>query len=252
MNNLRFRIPPAVARKLGHYVYLLTDPRNRTVFYVGKGKNGRILAHLRGEENAITKKMEEIRTAGAEPLMEILAHGLGKQEAHKIESAAIDLLLDLGNLVNAVRGHGAKTGRMGLSDAIAYHTKVKAKFRKDDRLILIRINKLYRYGMSDSDLYDATRSAWRVDADRCKRAEYALAVFQGVVREVYAITGWFPAGTTLNFRPSKLGITEKDRWEFVGNIAADHIRKRFLNRYVGHLFKWGAMGPISYVNVEAQ
>ncbi|HXH07683.1 MAG TPA: hypothetical protein VNI83_13960 [Vicinamibacterales bacterium] len=35
------RIPAATARKLGYYVYLYVDPTDRSVFYVGKGKNGR-------------------------------------------------------------------------------------------------------------------------------------------------------------------------------------------------------------------
>jgi len=39
-------------------------------------------------------------------------------------------------------------------------------------------------------------------------------------------------------------------WEFVGTIAEDHVRRRYINRYVGHLFTQGAQNPISYVNLE--
>lgn len=247
MNNLRLRIPPGVARKLGFYVYLYTNQRDGSVFYVGKGKNGRVLAHLRGEKNAITRKIREIRAAGGEPLIEILAHGLRKEEAHHIETAAIDLLR-LENLANAVRGRGAKTSRMGLQDVIAHYTQRRANVG-NDRLILIRINKLYRYGMSDAELYDATRSAWRVDPNRASQAQYALAVFGSVVREVYSVTRWFPAGKTFNSRDDRRGITEPGRWEFVGTVAAERIRKRYVHRNVGDLFTHGAQNPISYVNV---
>jgi hypothetical protein len=67
--SLRFpRIPPAVASKLGYYVYLYVNPLDKTVFYVGKGQSGRALAHLRThEEKAITKIIEKIRAAGEEP-----------------------------------------------------------------------------------------------------------------------------------------------------------------------------------------
>jgi len=43
------RIPGAVARKLGHYVYVYTDPRDGRVFYVGKGKGQRALALIKGQ-----------------------------------------------------------------------------------------------------------------------------------------------------------------------------------------------------------
>jgi hypothetical protein len=44
-------------------------------------------------------------------------------------------------------------------------------------------------------------------------------------------------------------MREPDRWEFVGTIAEDNERNRYINRYVGHLFTRGAQNPISYVNL---
>jgi len=252
MRDLPIRIPriaPAVARKLGYYVYLYVNPVDDAVFYVGKGKNGRALAHLRaGEKKAIAKMIRGIRASGAEPKIEILAHGLRTPDAAlKIEAAAIDLL-GVGNLVNAVHGHGAKYGRLPLQEVVALYTKRKADIREP--AILIRINKLYRYGMSDIELYDATRSAWCVGAKgRRRRARYAFCVFEGVVREVYRITEWLSAGSTFNVRRDGLGVHDPKRSEFVGTLAEPKIRKRYINRYVGHLFRQGAQNPISYVNV---
>jgi len=241
------RITPVVARKLGFYVYLYINPLDESVFYVGKGRNGRALAHLRADEKkAITKIVQEIRASGKEPRIEILAHGLRSPDtALKIEAAAIDLI-GLSKLKNAVRGHGAEYGRMELQEVIALYTKRKANVREP--MILIRITKLYRYGMTEAELYDATRSAWRVGLKR-DEAQYALSVFEGVVREVYKITKWLPAGSTFNTRRDRLGIAAPDRWEFVGTVAADAIRRRYINRYVGHLFTQGAQNPISYVNI---
>jgi hypothetical protein len=246
------RIPPAVAKKLGYYVYLYVNPTDDSIFYVGKGKSGRALAHLRlNEKKEITKIIREIRAAGQEPRIELLAHGLRNAEAaHRIEAAAIDLL-GLSNLVNAVRGQGVKFGRMPIQEVVAHYTRRKAEIREP--CILIRINKLYRYGMTDAELYDATRAAWRVGPRR-ELAELALSVFEGVVREVYEITRWLPAGSTFNVRRQGRGVGApdkwEDRWEFVGVIAEDRIRNRYLNRYVGHLFTQGAQNPISYVNIE--
>ena len=235
----------AVARKLGFYVYLYVDPQDDSVFYVGKGKNGRVLSHLRAvEKRAITKRIRQIHAAGKQPRLEILAHGLPNADAaFTIEAAAIDLV-GLDNLANAVRGHGAKYGRMPLQEALAHYSRRKIDIREP--AILIRINKAYRYGMTEAELYDATRSAWRVGAKR-DQAQYAFSVFEGVVREVYRISQWLPAGSTLNTRGTR---RRPHRWEFVGTIADDKIHRRYMNRYVGHLFTPGAQNPISYVNVE--
>ena len=42
--------------------------------------------------------------------------------------------------------------------------------------MLIRINELFRDDMSASELYDATRSSWRVSLNRASNVEYALSV----------------------------------------------------------------------------
>ena len=241
-------VSPAVARKLGHYVYLYVNPLDESIFYVGKGKGARALAHLKANsEPSIKQRIREIRTSGEEPRIEILCHGLPDAEsALRVEAAAIDLI-GLSNLANTVRGHGAKYGRMPLPEVVAHYARRKVSIREP--AILIRINRLYRYGMTDAELYDTTRSSWKVGTRR-ERAKYAFAVFEGVVREVYRITQWLPGGSTLVGGRSGKGVGARDRWEFVGTIAEENIRDRYLNRYVGHLFTQGAQNPISYVNLD--
>jgi hypothetical protein len=242
-------IPPSVARKLGYYVYLYVNPLDSTVFYVGKGKGGRALAHLSApEKRAITKFIRRIRAGGQEPVIEILAHGLPTAEAaFRVEAAAIDLL-GVESLANEVRGwRGSQFGRRPVAELVAQYTRRKAVIREP--AILIRISTLYRYGMTDAELYDATRSAWRVGTKR-ESARYAFAVFEGVVREVYRITGWLPGGTTFAQQHGGRLSPKRGRWEFVGTLAEDSIRQRYVNRYVGHLFPQGAQNPVSYVNVE--
>ncbi|MHB8339589.1 MAG: hypothetical protein ACYDB7_00205 [Mycobacteriales bacterium] len=36
---------PLAQEALGWYVYLLSDPRDQQIFYVGKGRGGRAFAH---------------------------------------------------------------------------------------------------------------------------------------------------------------------------------------------------------------
>lgn len=243
-----FRIPRSVAHKLGYYVYVLVDPGTRSVFYVGKGKAGRALFHL--QDMGKSKKAERIRSirrAALEPRVDILAHGLkDEQTAYRIEAAVIDSL-GLPTLTNIVRGKDTRAfGRLPLSDLVALYLKKRVEIREP--AILIRINALYRPGMTAIELYDATRGVWRVGEKR-ERARYAFAVFAGVIREVYEIQEWFPAGSTLMSRPDE-GDAYPKRWEFVGRLAPERMRRRYVDRWIGHRFKQGSQNPIKYLNVE--
>lgn len=109
--------------------------------------------------------------------------------------------------------------------------------------LLIRINQQYREGMSAQDLYDATRGIWKVGPRR-EGARYALAVFRGVVREVYVIERWYPAGTT--FADPRMRVP--GRWEFTGRMAEDAVRDKYVGRSVAHFFEQGNANPVFYVN----
>ncbi len=84
------KIPPAVADKLGYYVYLYIDPITEQIFYVGKGKGSRAFSHLDknlAEKRAIKHRIQKIRDAGEEPRIELLAYCLeDEQVALQIES----------------------------------------------------------------------------------------------------------------------------------------------------------------------
>ena len=52
---------PNVRKEIGHYVYLYIDPRDNTVFYIGKGQNNRVFDHLKDKnENEKVKRIAEI------------------------------------------------------------------------------------------------------------------------------------------------------------------------------------------------
>ena len=62
-----------------------------------------------------------------------------------------------------------------------------------DPVILVRIPRAFRLGISDLALYEATRGVWRVGLRR-EHARYALAIHEGVVLEVYEILHWIRLG----------------------------------------------------------
>ena len=246
------RLSRDVARKFGHYVYIYLDPfepLDRSVFYVGKGVGNRAFEHLDDHsENRKVRRIRETRRRGKEPIVEILVHGLKDAEtALRVEAAVIDLI-GVKNLTNNVRGQKSREyGRREARELEALYKQEPVTIREP--AILVRINQLYRYGMSDNELYDATRGVWILNPKRAARAKNAFAVFDGIVRDVYEIRQWFRAGTTFSSRDPR-GVRDPDRWEFVGVVAEEALRKRYVNKSVAHYFsKRGDQGPIRYVNV---
>jgi hypothetical protein len=242
------RIPASIDRRLGWYVYVYVNPLDGQVFYIGKGKGGRALAHLGASgDSTRARKIRQIRRAGKEPRIEFLAHGLSNEAtAFRVEAAAIDLL-GLTELTNLVRGkHSLKLGRMPLAELVAIYSR--RPVRITEPAILIRITQLYHPSMSPIELYDATRGNWKVGAQR-ERARLALAVFEGTVREVYEIEHWVPAGSTFTTRVPK-AVRVPGRWEFVGRLAPEPVRRKYLDRDVTAYFRLGAQNPIAYVNIS--
>src|ERR1035437_9726143 len=244
-----YNISATAELKLGYFIYLLVDPRDSKPFYVGKGKGARCLMHLDAEgPGKKAKRIRVIRKANMEPRVKILVHGLKDDKAAlKVEAAVIDLL-GLKMLTNSVRGQGTRTyGRRDLHELLAVYNPVRVTI--DLPSILIRISKLYRPEMSDIELYDATRGVWKVGGDSTKRknARYAFAIYRSIVREVYEIAEWLPAGQTFTTRNPR-GWRSSNRMEFVGRQADASIRDRFLSKSVAHCFPRGARAPLTYVN----
>ena len=113
--------------------------------------------------------------------------------------------------------------------------------------LLIRINRLYRYNMTPQELYEATRGVWKLGA-RCTKAQYAFAVFEGVVREVYAIESWHPAGTTPYMTRDASQLKTAGRREFLGRVADAVVRDAYAGRSVASQFPPGLQSPVVYVN----
>ena len=237
-------IPPKVAEHLGYYVYLYVDPRTDKPFYVGKGVGSRVLAHLgaSGDSQKI-RTIQDLRAAGLEPRLDILAHGIRNEEtALRIEAACIDLL-GLDELTNQVRGwKSIQFGRMTLRELTAYYAAESVEVTHPS--LLIRINRLYRHSMSREELYEATRGVWKIGRRR-EVAEYAMAVFEGVVKEVYSIEAWHPGGTT-EYRTRD--INSSKRWEFTGTVAEDNIREKYRDKSVSKYFPRSQQSPVVYVN----
>src|SRR5262249_54377355 len=158
------------------------------------------------------------------------------------EGAVIDAL-GPDKLTNEVRGwQTGKLGRMSLVELAALYGAVPVEIAH--RSILIRINRLYRHGMDEVSLYEVTRGIWRLGRKR-NLAEFAFAVFHGVVREVYEIETWHKERTTPYLkRVFNDSTPQPGRWEFIGKPAEESIRMRYVGRSVTRYFKKGLQNPV--------
>jgi hypothetical protein len=113
--------------------------------------------------------------------------------------------------------------------------------------VLIRIRKSYDPKMSSQALYEVTRGVWKV-GERREQVEVALAVFDGIVREIFVVDLWHPAGSTNYETRPREDVEIEGRWEFSGSVAPENIRSKYLDHSVAHCFRRGSSNPILYVN----
>ena len=102
-----------------YYVYVYIDPRNFQEFYYGKGRGARKGSHLKDTSDSNkAKQIREIKKAGLEPIIRVIARDLSEHDAFLVEKT---LLWKLGRqLTNVSSGHYSNNFRPHFS----MHTKI--------------------------------------------------------------------------------------------------------------------------------
>jgi hypothetical protein len=108
----------------------------------------------------------------------------------------------------------------------------EATIARDHRVILIRIPRVYRPGMSEEELYEGTRKSWRASPER-HSPDLAFSVVGGKVLAVYRIGEWHRE--------------DNGRWSFTGT-RDEEMEGTYLGADVSNYFPRGAANPITYVN----
>lgn len=114
-----------------------------------------------------------------------------------------------------------------------------------DPVIAVNIPLTYENRITSGDVYDCTRGIWRLSVRRAGNAHYAFAVYRGVIKEVFEIDQWLPAGAT-KYQERQFSLDElKGRYEFVGKVAPNEIQDRYVDRELPVLHE---QNPVRYFN----
>lgn len=239
--------------KLGFYVYGLIDPDTKGMFYIGKGSGNRVFMHVRdaieGDESSLKlDKIRDILSQSKQVEHVILRSGLKENEAFKIESTLIDFVNYFNNgTLNAVSGqHSDDQGIMTTDEIIRKYNAIDLK-EFYHPLICININRKYKRGMSENEIYDATREAWGVGENKIKHVELALAEYQGIVIEVYQINKWYKVDIKDFNEKNIMQLDEKkNRWGFYGEVADSVTRSIYINKSIAWCKKKGDRTSFRY------
>ena len=121
-----------------------------------------------------------------------------------------------------------------------------------ENIVIIKINKSYREGISETELYDVTRGCWKRKIASVEKADYALAVVYGIVKEIYQIDEWLPAENEVRETIPYNEAADAGRIIFKGRIADEEIRKKYLDYSVAGLFKKGEASPVKVIIKTAE
>ena len=235
---------PKTIEELNYYVYVLVDPRDKKVFYVGKGIGNRVFAHVacsldETQESDKLNTIREIEQSGNRVSHFIVRHGLTENESLLVESVLIDFLsysefFPQKHLTNLQAGHhqwfkGIKTVE---ELEILYACKPLNIEDIEHNIMTININKTYKLKNDfHPNIYEATRKSWKISESRLEQIEYVLSEYRGVIRAIFRPTKWIRVG---------------NRWMFEGEeVQEKKITDLYLNKAVPEKKK-GEANPIKY------
>ena len=184
----------------GFYVYALIDPRNEKAFYIGKGTGNRVFSHeiesgkSRESEKKKIQRIREIENSGYSVKRLIVNWGLSENEAFVAEATLINLLNRMPDiqLTNEVSGHHVHESLTTEEFELQYGAVPLEKEDIKHSILVIKINKLYRRGMSEEELYDAVRGFWAASLKsiEVRKVKYVFGVYNGLIVGVYKPDVW--------------------------------------------------------------
>ena len=240
-------------QNLKYYVYFLIDPTTNQPFYVGKGKDDRVLDHLKCalEFGTISdsdkyEKIREITSEGKVVGHIIVRHGLSEREAFEVEATLIDVLEFLkSGLTNIIGGQKSIEKGLMTSDEIKRLYDAEPLTEISNNCIIININEQYERGNGEDAIYKATKETWTIDKSRINDLKVVLSEYKGLIVEVFQVENWYEKERGYNLGAKKYGQT-KIGYGFEGKVASDDIRNLYLNKSISQVKKRGSSNAIRY------
>lgn len=107
----------------------------------------------------------------------------------------------------------------------------------DEKVVLIRVSRLYRDGMGMAELLKITQAKWRASLDVISTYKIAMAVAGGTIKGVFKVDKWRKVEDGSN------------RVEFLGNVAEDEKLSSFRDKRINSMFPRGSANPIRYATI---
>ena len=248
----------------GYYVYALIDPRTDKVFYIGKGIGDRVFNHeIENNKSPDSEKIKlqtisSIEKAGFNVKKVIVNWGLTESEAFAAEASLINLLNFTSDikLSNIVAGHHVHES-LTVED---FELRFGAEHLKEEdikhNILVIKINRLFHWNMTQKELYDATRGNWKVSISRVRREiDYVFAVYNQLVVAVYKPDEWHYVRDMIDVpRPHefKNGIDKNSaaRVYFISknHESLDESQQFYLHKSIAELkVNQSAQNPVTYL-----
>ena len=203
----------------GYYVYALIDPRNDKVFYIGKGTGNRVFSHeiesgkSPESEKKKLRKIRDIEEGGYSVKRLIVNWGMSEDEAFMAEATLINLLNCMPNiqLTNEVSGHHVHEGLTTEEFELMYGAVPLEKEDIKHSILVIKINKLYRRGMTNEELYDTVRGYWAASLKsiEARKVQYVFGVYNSLIVAVYKPDQWH-YGSELDKAPQRELLKPED------------------------------------------
>lgn len=249
-----------------YYVYGLVDPRDKQIFYIGKGTGNRVFEHEKESlaspesDRLKLKTIAEIKNAGLDVEKIIINANLTEPEAFAAEAAlinAFNYISDVG-LTNIVTGHHSPEA-LSVEDYEKEYGAVELQETDiKHKILVIKINKLYQRGMDADTLYDAVRGVWRASINRVEQVDYVFGVYNSLIVAVYKPTKWYVCKEAKDRLPRQdIVLTSKteNRLFFVDDgyengQPLDDAAQFYLYKSIASLkLNQSAQNPITYLNM---
>lgn len=249
-----------------YYVYGLIDPRTNKIFYIGKGTGNRVFEHEReslnnpNNEKLKLKTISDIKVAGLEVGKIIINSFLTEPEAFAAEAALINVFnyITGDRLTNIASGHHT-SGALSVEEFEKTYGAIELEESDiKHKILVIKINQLYRRDMDKDELYDCVRGLWRASLSRVQTVDYVFGVYNSLIVAVYKPTQWFICNKNKERRPRQdevLTPRTENRLFFVDDDyengkPMDEAETYYLHKSIAKLkVNQNSQNPITYLNL---